>query len=300
MLLATVAQESNGFDRHGWQLAWTLTSFLDRRGYWRDYLAAQTAGLEAAVRIADTRGQAHMHRNLGTVHVKLRQPRLGRPAQPAGPAPVRGGRRPDRAGPRASQPRLGGRAAGQLRRGARTRAVRPARSTRRPGTGSAWRTRSTSSAGVTPSSASTNRRWSTAAASIALFEELGDRIGRRRHLGQPRLCLLSDRRAAAGHRLLRSRPCTSIAISATGSTRRTRSPASATPCTRPATLTLLSRRGDRRWRFSTTWVTRSRTMSEPGYNRRQCADTAVRAETAVRADTAISVPFQQPMKRLRS
>ncbi len=71
VLLATVAAESAGFERHRWQLAWTLTSFLDRRGYWRDFLAVQTAGLEAAIRIADSRGQAHMHRNLGTVHVKL-------------------------------------------------------------------------------------------------------------------------------------------------------------------------------------------------------------------------------------
>jgi tetratricopeptide (TPR) repeat protein len=54
-----------GFDRHSWQLAWTLVDFLDRRGHWPDWIATQTAALQTANRLADRAAQAHTHRGLG-------------------------------------------------------------------------------------------------------------------------------------------------------------------------------------------------------------------------------------------
>ncbi len=59
-LLAAIDQAADaGFDTHAWQLAWTLGDFLDRRGRWHDWAAAQRTALDAALRSGDTGGQAH-------------------------------------------------------------------------------------------------------------------------------------------------------------------------------------------------------------------------------------------------
>jgi DNA-binding SARP family transcriptional activator len=42
-----------------WQLAWMLTSFQLRQGYWEDHERAQRAGLDAARRAGDVAGEAH-------------------------------------------------------------------------------------------------------------------------------------------------------------------------------------------------------------------------------------------------
>jgi DNA-binding SARP family transcriptional activator/Tfp pilus assembly protein PilF len=42
-----------------WRLAWTLTTFLLRRGLWTDHAMAWNAGLDAARRSGDTAGEAH-------------------------------------------------------------------------------------------------------------------------------------------------------------------------------------------------------------------------------------------------
>ncbi|NMO52474.1 tetratricopeptide repeat protein [Actinoplanes sp. TBRC 11911] len=47
-----------GFDTHAWQLAWTLTQFLDREGHWHDAAAIQERALEATRRLGDPRGEA--------------------------------------------------------------------------------------------------------------------------------------------------------------------------------------------------------------------------------------------------
>jgi len=45
VLLAAVEHAvATGFDTHTWQLAWTLETFLDRRGHWHDW-AATARGL---------------------------------------------------------------------------------------------------------------------------------------------------------------------------------------------------------------------------------------------------------------
>ena len=60
-----------GFDAHAWRIAWTLTTYLDRRGHWHDQAAAQTAALAAAVRVSDVDGRARSHRNLGWAYAQL-------------------------------------------------------------------------------------------------------------------------------------------------------------------------------------------------------------------------------------
>jgi DNA-binding SARP family transcriptional activator/tetratricopeptide (TPR) repeat protein len=59
-LLAAVRLAADaGFHTHTWQLAWSLTTFLLRRGRWSDQELMQNAGLEAARRIDDPPGEAH-------------------------------------------------------------------------------------------------------------------------------------------------------------------------------------------------------------------------------------------------
>ena len=60
-----------GFDRHTWQLAWTLTTFLQRRGHWHDHAAVQHTALEAAERLADQPALIHARRGLGRAYARL-------------------------------------------------------------------------------------------------------------------------------------------------------------------------------------------------------------------------------------
>ncbi|MFC4039311.1 ATP-binding protein [Dactylosporangium siamense] len=74
VLLAAVRLAADaGLDRHAWQLAWTMTTFLDRRGHWHDWLALSRAAVEAADRLPDPQGQAYAHRGLGLAHFRLNQ-----------------------------------------------------------------------------------------------------------------------------------------------------------------------------------------------------------------------------------
>jgi tetratricopeptide (TPR) repeat protein len=58
-------------DRHAWRLAWALTTFLSRRGDWRDLAASHRAALAAAERSADRLGQAHAHRGIALASIEL-------------------------------------------------------------------------------------------------------------------------------------------------------------------------------------------------------------------------------------
>ncbi|MGN9912653.1 BTAD domain-containing putative transcriptional regulator [Phytohabitans sp. LJ34] len=72
VLLATVDQAAgSGSDSYAWQLAWTLTPFLDRQGHWHEWITTQQAGLDAARRVAHLPGQAHAHVYLGRAHAQL-------------------------------------------------------------------------------------------------------------------------------------------------------------------------------------------------------------------------------------
>jgi tetratricopeptide (TPR) repeat protein/transcriptional regulator with XRE-family HTH domain len=57
--------DRGGYDSHSQQLAWTLSTFLQRHGYWHDWLAIETAALGAAKRLADVAGQARANRGIG-------------------------------------------------------------------------------------------------------------------------------------------------------------------------------------------------------------------------------------------
>jgi tetratricopeptide (TPR) repeat protein len=60
-----------GFDTHAWQLAWTLSDFLDWGGYWHDLAAVQRTALAAARRCADPVGQVHAGRNAARAYIRL-------------------------------------------------------------------------------------------------------------------------------------------------------------------------------------------------------------------------------------
>jgi tetratricopeptide (TPR) repeat protein len=62
---------ARGFDAHAWRLDWAAAGFLDRRGHWPDAAANLQIGLAAAQRLADRPAQAHMHRVLALMHVRL-------------------------------------------------------------------------------------------------------------------------------------------------------------------------------------------------------------------------------------
>jgi len=57
-----------GFDRHAWQIAWTLFNYSNRQGYWRDLVACQQTALAAATRLGDPAGQGNANRFLGLAH----------------------------------------------------------------------------------------------------------------------------------------------------------------------------------------------------------------------------------------
>ena len=56
VLLAAIAHAAAaGFDTHAWQLAWAVSEYLYRRGYWHDWRSAYTTALAAARRAGDHR-----------------------------------------------------------------------------------------------------------------------------------------------------------------------------------------------------------------------------------------------------
>jgi len=72
VLLAAIDHATDaGFDRHAWQLAWTLVNFLDRRGRWHEAATIQTRALVAARRLDDRPGQVFSHRRLAAAHTRL-------------------------------------------------------------------------------------------------------------------------------------------------------------------------------------------------------------------------------------
>jgi DNA-binding SARP family transcriptional activator/tetratricopeptide (TPR) repeat protein len=64
LLAAVEAAAAAGFDTHTWQLAWAMTTFLERRGHWHDVAAVQDAALHAGERLDDPRVRADAHRRL--------------------------------------------------------------------------------------------------------------------------------------------------------------------------------------------------------------------------------------------
>ncbi|WP_460523203.1 AfsR/SARP family transcriptional regulator [Flindersiella endophytica] len=72
VLLAILNLAANaGFDIHTWQLAWTMSGFLDRRGHWHDWEATQAAAVEAARRLGDRAAQARALRGLASASTRF-------------------------------------------------------------------------------------------------------------------------------------------------------------------------------------------------------------------------------------
>jgi DNA-binding SARP family transcriptional activator/tetratricopeptide (TPR) repeat protein len=72
VLLAALALAAGcGLDGHIWQLAWTLRDYLSWRGHWGDWIATQTAALQAAERLGDPNAQVLAHRGLARVYTEL-------------------------------------------------------------------------------------------------------------------------------------------------------------------------------------------------------------------------------------
>jgi tetratricopeptide (TPR) repeat protein len=66
VLLAAVSfAAASGFDSHAWQLSWALSSFLQTRGHWQEWVLTQRIALAAATRLDDTAAQAMCNRLLG-------------------------------------------------------------------------------------------------------------------------------------------------------------------------------------------------------------------------------------------
>jgi DNA-binding SARP family transcriptional activator/tetratricopeptide (TPR) repeat protein len=71
LLAALRFATERGFDVHAWQLAWTLTSYLDRRGHWQDAATTQQAALRCATRLGDPYAQAVSHGCLAYAYIRL-------------------------------------------------------------------------------------------------------------------------------------------------------------------------------------------------------------------------------------
>ncbi|HET7247570.1 MAG TPA: BTAD domain-containing putative transcriptional regulator [Streptosporangiaceae bacterium] len=65
LLAAVYLAADVGLDAQCWRLAWTLTTFLGRRGFSQDQISALRTGLSAARRSGDATGQAHALIGLG-------------------------------------------------------------------------------------------------------------------------------------------------------------------------------------------------------------------------------------------
>jgi DNA-binding SARP family transcriptional activator/tetratricopeptide (TPR) repeat protein len=57
--------DASGFDVYAWKIPWTLSPYLNRRAWWRPYVATQRTALAAAQRLDDTIALAHSHYLLG-------------------------------------------------------------------------------------------------------------------------------------------------------------------------------------------------------------------------------------------
>nr|WP_221383305.1 BTAD domain-containing putative transcriptional regulator [Actinoplanes polyasparticus] len=72
VLLATIRRaDGAGFDRHAWQLAWCLDTFLTRQGHWHDLIVTWRAARDTAGRLGDLVAQAHAYRNLAHAQALL-------------------------------------------------------------------------------------------------------------------------------------------------------------------------------------------------------------------------------------
>ena len=71
-LVAAVQRAADGgLGVHAWQLAWALSTFLNRQGHWHDQTTTQHIALDIARRQDDRTGQAHAHSGLSRAYLRL-------------------------------------------------------------------------------------------------------------------------------------------------------------------------------------------------------------------------------------
>jgi DNA-binding SARP family transcriptional activator len=72
VLMGAIARALDaGFDIHAWQITWALCRFLDHKGRWHDWTAAEHIALAAAQRLGDRAAQAGIHQRCGYVSARL-------------------------------------------------------------------------------------------------------------------------------------------------------------------------------------------------------------------------------------
>jgi DNA-binding SARP family transcriptional activator/tetratricopeptide (TPR) repeat protein len=71
LLAAIEFAAGTGHDSHAWQLVWTLTDYVDRRGHWHDWAAAGRTAVAALRRLADPPAEARAHRFLANAYIWL-------------------------------------------------------------------------------------------------------------------------------------------------------------------------------------------------------------------------------------
>jgi DNA-binding SARP family transcriptional activator/tetratricopeptide (TPR) repeat protein len=71
LITAIALAAETGFDIHTWQLAWTMTDFLDWRGHWYEQADIQRMAVAAAMRLGDSASQAATLRLLATTCGRL-------------------------------------------------------------------------------------------------------------------------------------------------------------------------------------------------------------------------------------
>jgi DNA-binding SARP family transcriptional activator len=71
LLIALQSAADTGSDTHTCQLAWTLATFLERRGHWHDLAATQHTAVAAAQRLSDQQAQAQAHGSLAGAYIRL-------------------------------------------------------------------------------------------------------------------------------------------------------------------------------------------------------------------------------------
>jgi tetratricopeptide (TPR) repeat protein len=71
LLAAIETANSQGVDTHAWSLAWSATTYFERKGHWRDWMATQKAAVSATVRLGDRSAEARAHRLASRAAIRL-------------------------------------------------------------------------------------------------------------------------------------------------------------------------------------------------------------------------------------
>ena len=73
LLAAIETAARDGFDRHAWQLSWTMATFLGGQGHWHELVRSQQTALAAARRLGDRSAQATALHYVGQTQFRLGQ-----------------------------------------------------------------------------------------------------------------------------------------------------------------------------------------------------------------------------------